>query len=140
MRDHVIAESDIPNIGGKLKQLLIANGIQTAADVQPNRIQRIGGFGPDRTANLLAWRESVAASFRFDPSTGISDPHRRDLDHKYRRSHEAIMADIERTVQNLENLDGWANQQIMSLIPELRSALAEWVVAKANLDLMDSPQ
>ena len=62
------------------------------------------------------------------------------MNEKYRRNQEALLADIERAIQNLESLDGWANKQIMNLIPELRSALAEWVGAKANLDLMDSPQ
>ncbi len=73
LRNHPLSEAMIPGIGGGLKRTLISIGIQSAADVDIDKIAQYQGFGPSRRAALENWRQSVENSFRFDPKKGI-DP------------------------------------------------------------------
>jgi DNA-binding helix-hairpin-helix protein with protein kinase domain len=59
-------------VGDAKAAVLQSNGIETAADVVPNRIIQISGFGPKTVDSLVQWRKRLEQSFRFDPSRGIS--------------------------------------------------------------------
>jgi DNA-binding helix-hairpin-helix protein with protein kinase domain len=62
-----------------LTATLASYGIETAADVDASIAGKVLGFGPARTADLLAWRAQVESLFRFDPSKGV-DPADRQWD------------------------------------------------------------
>ncbi len=51
-------------------------GIETAADVTPEALQGVPGFGQrlgrQRVAALLGWRQTLEQQFRYDPPQGVS--------------------------------------------------------------------
>jgi hypothetical protein len=47
-------------------------GIETAADVDYNRLINIPGFGPSTAASLMDWRRDVQARFRFNPAQDVN--------------------------------------------------------------------
>ena len=72
LRRHPIQHANIVGIGpGRLAVLRVC-GIATALDVDPRRIQLVPGFGPDLSARLVAWRQSVEARVQFDPTRDVS--------------------------------------------------------------------
>ncbi|MER8470353.1 hypothetical protein NKH23_13105 [Mesorhizobium sp. M1328] len=71
-----ISSAKIESIGPGKKQVLESYGIETALDVERNKLYSVPGFGPKTAQKLLNWRKSVEARFVFDPSRAI-DP--RDI-------------------------------------------------------------
>jgi DNA-binding helix-hairpin-helix protein with protein kinase domain len=67
-----IATARIKGIGPAKVTILQSYGIETALDVNQQRVLGISGFGPKTVANLLAWRQTCEQSFRFDPQKGVS--------------------------------------------------------------------
>lgn len=64
-KDHldrqIIARSSIAGIGPSRKAVLASFGIETASDVEEQRIRRIPGFGPHLAKQLMRWRNDCAA-------------------------------------------------------------------------------
>jgi DNA-binding helix-hairpin-helix protein with protein kinase domain len=63
---HFIKDANIKGIGEALTRRLAAWNIETALDVD-RRIYGVNGIGEKKALALLAWRESVARRFRFEP-------------------------------------------------------------------------
>jgi peptidoglycan hydrolase-like protein with peptidoglycan-binding domain len=70
---HDIDQVRIKGIGNARKITLKSYGIETAADVDYNRILAISGFGPVIANSLVDWQQKVKLGFRFDPNLAI-DP------------------------------------------------------------------
>jgi DNA-binding helix-hairpin-helix protein with protein kinase domain len=62
---------EISGIGSGRQAILMANGIETACDIERSRVLRIRGFGPALVGNLLDWKHRMSAGFRFDPKEKI---------------------------------------------------------------------
>jgi DNA-binding helix-hairpin-helix protein with protein kinase domain len=89
-----IDKHQIPRIGAGLKATLVSYGIETAADLTATAIDRVPGFGQARIRDLLGWRATVEARFRFDPSRGIDPSEVARLD----QSFAAKRSNIERSI------------------------------------------
>jgi len=68
----LIADAKIAKIGSGRKAVLGSFGIQTAADIEPQRISAIQGFGPTLVSSLMVWRQSVANKFIFNAREPIN--------------------------------------------------------------------
>ena len=73
----MLERADIDGIGPTRAAMLQSYGIETAADIEAQVIQKIPGFGPAYTERLLDWRRSVESRFHFDATRGIG---RADID------------------------------------------------------------
>ena len=82
-----IASTDIPHIKEGRKAMLSAYGIDSAADVTRPALEGVPGFGSFLIAQLLNWRQSLEATFKFNPGQGIdpADIQRVDRDIVKRR-------------------------------------------------------
>lgn len=68
-----ITQAKVSGVGEARKLTLRSYGIETAADLDYNKIVAIRGFGPATANNLIKWRRTAEAKFAFDPSRPI-DP------------------------------------------------------------------
>lgn len=68
-----IDRGKIALIGDARVAMLASYGVETAADIDRNKIRSIPGFGETITKNLLAWRKEHEKNFRFNPNQGV-DP------------------------------------------------------------------
>ena len=68
----LIANAKINKIGSGRKAVLASFGIQTAADIDPQKISAIQGFGPALIAELTAWRQGLAQKFVFNASEPVN--------------------------------------------------------------------
>lgn len=82
-----IASKDIPHIKEGRKAMLSAYGIDSAADVTRSALEGVPGFGSFLIAQVLSWRQSLEATFKFNPGQGIdpADIQRVDRDIVKRR-------------------------------------------------------
>lgn len=89
-----IEDADIQGIGPGRKMTLESYGIETAEDIDSNRIANVPGFGPKMANKLIRWRRSVEAHFVFDSSKAIEprDIARIEQDIVTRRSKIEVSA------------------------------------------------
>ena len=90
LSSYFINDHTIPNIGSGRKATLVSFGVETAADIDQRRIQKIRGFGSSLTNELVQWRKKVESNFVFDASKGIDPVDMRALDQKYRQQQAKI--------------------------------------------------
>jgi DNA-binding helix-hairpin-helix protein with protein kinase domain len=134
LRSFFIADATIDKIGEGRKQTLAAYNVLTAFDIDPHLILQIKGFGPAYTSNLVAWRESVAKQFKFDPKSGVPEADLRALAARYRKAQADLFGELEAKLTELEGLAPAAKAQLLALEPELRTATAALRQAEADFD------
>jgi DNA-binding helix-hairpin-helix protein with protein kinase domain len=132
LRSHFIADATIDKIGEGRKQTLAAYNILTAFDVDPNAILQIKGFGPAYTSNLVAWRESVAKQFRFNPKSGVPEADLRALAARYRKAQADLFRELETMLIELEGSAPAVRAALRGMEPDLRSATAALRQAEAD--------
>lgn len=71
-----IAHAKIEGVGQGKKQILESYGIETALDVEWNKLMNVPGFGPKTSHKIVSWRTNLERRFVFDPKKAI-DP--RDI-------------------------------------------------------------
>jgi DNA-binding helix-hairpin-helix protein with protein kinase domain len=138
LRSHFIADATIDKIGEGRKQTLAAYNILTAFDVDPNAILQIKGFGPAYTSNLVAWRESVAKQFRFNPKSGVPEADLRALAARYRKAQADLFRELETKLTELEGLAPAIRAALRGMEPNLLSATAALRQAEADESALHS--
>ncbi len=99
LRQRRIEDASIPGIGTKLKERLMAAGIVTAADVDPQRIRQVEGIGEakarelDDWATLHRWQAEALAPAALPPLMKGS------IATKYRVLRESLTATRESTAR-----------------------------------------
>ena len=104
----LIEDAHIPGVGEKLTLTLQVWGVETAADVSYAHISAVDGFGPKRTADLLAWRTGLETSFRRLPQAQRNIPTLQ-LDQQYAQKR----LQLERSLRNGPEALKETNKQII---------------------------
>jgi DNA-binding helix-hairpin-helix protein with protein kinase domain len=90
LRTRFLSDYKIPGIGPNREVLLASYGVETAYDVEEERIRAIRGMGPVLTGNLLAWKRKGLKGFRFDPKAEMPEPEMRAVTFKYKQTEEVL--------------------------------------------------
>jgi DNA-binding helix-hairpin-helix protein with protein kinase domain len=127
-----IDHAAIAGIGPGRKATLASYGIETAADVEKNKVLAVPGFGPTMTDKLLEWRRAIERNFRFDPARGV-DPHLiitidQELATNKRKVEQALMIGATALMQAKHQVD----QQQALLRRELEEATKSLVQARVD--------
>lgn len=128
-----IQDHSIPKIGAGRKAILVSYGIETAADIDPNKIIRIRGFGASLTNELMQWRKSLEGKFRFDPSKGIDPADIAALDQKFRQERIRIEGSLLAIPEMLGNLRRQILLRREALRPQVEEAAKALAQARADL-------
>jgi hypothetical protein len=62
---HLIRNAKIKGVGPAKEAALISFGIESAADIDLNRLMAVPGFGPVISQNLIQWRQSIERRFTY---------------------------------------------------------------------------
>ncbi len=117
----LIANAKIKKIGSGRKAVLASFGVQTAADVDKQKIAGIQGFGPALIAELMAWRQNVANKFVFNASEPVNQNdlfalkarianRKADLDKRIRASTANLQQTSAASLSHRAKLTKVANQ------------------------------
>ena len=70
-----------------------AHGIDNAAEVNVSALEAVPGFGSFLIMQLLTWRQSLEAKFKFDPGRGVdpADVRRVDMEIAKRGAEIALL-------------------------------------------------
>jgi hypothetical protein len=122
----------IPKIGSGRKAVLASFGVETAADIEHNRLESIQGFGPALISSLMTWRKALERKFVFNPHepTNPADIARLkatlaskkvDLENRFRTA-----------VASLQQAAHWALDQRKALLASANAAFANYKQAEAD--------
>ncbi len=136
LREMLLADANIEQIGPTRKASLASFGIETAADLTEQNINRVPGFGPRLVERLLQWRESRAREFRFDPNRGVPISTLQELARRYKLLRQDAADRLRRGDIELANLVNGANNYLNSLSRNVLRLAYELAQAQADLDLM----
>jgi DNA-binding helix-hairpin-helix protein with protein kinase domain len=119
--NYQIAHARIKGLGTTRKATLRSYGVETAADVQPARIQQISGFGPSITGLLIAWRMSIERKFVFDPRQPINPADIAQIRADVARKKSALEASLQKALIDLRG----ASSETQTLRNSLKSSAVQ---------------
>lgn len=128
-----IDRADIKDVGQARKAALRSFGIETAADVERNRVRQVRGFGERLTAAMLDWRKSCERRFTFNPNRAVSEAERAQLRSKFAAKKASIEGQLSNGASELHRFSREATVKATGL-----KAQAEWAaqkLAQAQADL-----
>lgn len=117
-----ISNTTIPSIGITRRALLLSFGIETAADVETERIRYIPSFNSKVHQELLDWRQRLQAWFVFDAKQGLDPQDVLRLKHQFAAKRMQLQSDLRAGVGQLKALRGDLQQQYQQLESVLNAA------------------
>jgi DNA-binding helix-hairpin-helix protein with protein kinase domain len=136
LRAHFLVDQVIVGIGPVRKQILLADGIETAFDIDVRRVLAIKGFGPKVAQALLAWRLRLEQSFHYDPTQALPEATRRPINRRYRQLQKQVFDRLRGLASGLralrEDCHGLINR-LQNRVPGLATGLAE---ARVDLEAL----
>jgi DNA-binding helix-hairpin-helix protein with protein kinase domain len=133
LRTCFISEHDIDRIGPGRQALLASYGIETADDVEEERLRGVRGIGPVLAGNLLAWKRKMRAQFKYDPQAVVPEAETRAVVLKYKQLEEGLRGQLQRGVGELEMLAGRTEEQLRPVQTWIETTLAQAAQAEADL-------
>lgn len=128
-----IDSANISGIGPTRKAALSSFGIETAADVNRNRVMQVRGFGEALTSTLLDWRASCERRFKFNPAAAASPLDKNAIHIKFAAKRATLESSLSAGPAELQKFCQSAMAQQTKLKPLLEAAARE--VAQAEADL-----
>lgn len=128
----LIEDAKIPGVGRAKKATLLSFGIETAADVEWDRVIVLRGFGDALTGAMVAWRATCERRFVFDPSRSVSPADiaavRTNIAVR-RNALQALLAsgaaELQRLARDSQNRTQAQEQQLVSAGQRLAQARAD---------------
>ncbi|OAI41459.1 hypothetical protein AYO40_03110 [Planctomycetaceae bacterium SCGC AG-212-D15] len=133
LENKYLCDHKVSGIGESRQTVLASYGIETAADISSEEIDKVPGFGPALTANLLEWRVLMEREFRFDPKTGIPAEAVRALEIKYFQLRQLREGELQQGPSQLKIYSSQADQHLAVIMKQIESAVL--VLTKAEVDV-----
>jgi DNA-binding helix-hairpin-helix protein with protein kinase domain len=138
LQTQFISDNEIPGIGPAREAILRSNGIETAQDIDRNRILAIDGFGEVLSGALLAWKEKVTRQFRFNAAAAVERNELAQLVLRYKQAQRRIEVRLPTALAELRACSARAEghlQHLYARIPRLMEQLAQ---AKVDLEVLST--
>lgn len=116
-----IEKADILGVGPGRKATLESYGVETAADILDHTLRNVPGFGPKLRGNLVAWRRTIEAKFRFDPSKGVDPQDKMRVEQEVLSERTSLENQMRKAALELRQV----HQQIMLTRTSMRAAVEE---------------
>ena len=117
-----VSDTTIPSIGVTRRAMLLSFGIETAADIEVERLRYIPSFSPKVRYELLDWRQRLQAWFVFDANQGVDPQDVLRLKHQFARKRTRLQSELRAGVGQLKVWRGDLQQQYQQLAPVLVAA------------------
>ena len=131
-----IDQTNIPGVGPGRKAALRSFGIETAADVDRNRIRQVKGFGESLTRAVVDWRASCERKFNFNPNNAVSEADRNAVRARFGARKATLEVALRGAVAELQKLRQMAAARAASLEPQLEQAARRLAQTRKDLSLL----
>jgi DNA-binding helix-hairpin-helix protein with protein kinase domain len=137
--DHFrIADAKLQDIGADKLITLQAYGLETAADVSRESLQRVPGFSGALSYRLLSWRQSLEQRFVFNPAQAVTPNDRYTVEQEI----HSIRLKLEQELANGPSYLRVLAQEILAARGALQGKLEEarLVLRQTEADLREAAQ
>jgi len=131
LKDH-----SIPGVGSTRKATLASFGIETAADVNWNKIISINRFGKALTGTIVKWRKSIEQRFVFNPTKGVDPADIAALNQRFSQKLRQVEGQLLSGPEQLNLLKEQIARQRTQLLPLIKIAAQQLAQAEADLSIM----
>lgn len=131
-----IDQADIKDVGPARKAALRSFGIETAADVERNKVRQVRGFGERLTAALVDWRKSCERRFTFNPNQAVSDTERAQLRSKFAGKKASLERQLSNGPPELQRFSKEATVRAAGLKTQAEWAAQKLAQAQADLSAL----
>lgn len=131
-----IDSASISGVGPARKAALRSFGIETAADINRNRIRQVRGFGDSLTRAVMDWKASCERRFTFNPKTAVSDADKNAVKVKFAARRATIETELNNGAQELQRFRQAASSRASNLRPQLDQAAQRLAQAQKDLSLL----
>jgi DNA-binding helix-hairpin-helix protein with protein kinase domain len=128
-----ISDAKIDGVGPGRTATLASYGVETAADVEYNRVLGIPGMGPEVTNNLVAWRSAIERRFTVNKAEGVPADERQTLLLKYAQFRQQLEIKLRAGPGKLQKLDTQLQRSLAELGPQIDGDYL--AVAQAYVDV-----
>lgn len=128
-----IDQAKVSGVGEARRLTLRSFGIETAADVDYNRVVAIKGFGPSTANNLVKWRRAAEAKFTFDPGKAVDPQDIASVKAEIAKSRSDIVTRLNQTAGMLQKAERDARASRAALDPRYTAAWAAFRQAEVDL-------
>lgn len=132
---YFIDSASIHGVGPAKKAALRSFGIETAADVQWNKVRAVKGFGDVLTRAVVDWRKACERKFVFNAAQAVTEADRNAVRGKLLVRRRAIEANLLAGAAELQRMSSEANGRTTALRSQLQVAAQEFAQAKADAAL-----
>ncbi|WP_323143568.1 helix-hairpin-helix domain-containing protein [Massilia phyllosphaerae] len=130
---YFIEVASIPGVGPAKKAALRSFGIETAADVQWNKVRSVKGFGEVLTRAVVDWRKACERKFVFNPAQAVTEADRNAVRAKLMVQRKGLEASLLAGVTELQRMSTEVNGRTAALRNQLQAAAQEFAQARADL-------
>jgi len=129
-----VEDAKLHNIGPARSAELRSWGIDTAADVDRDRILQIPGFGPTMVQRLVNWRRQLEKRFRYKSAQNTNRRDVQRIDRDLARRRTQLMTDLRAGIGPLEDMSKTIRDARARLRPQIEAAFEARMLAKVKLD------
>jgi DNA-binding helix-hairpin-helix protein with protein kinase domain len=134
LQEQLIESADIKQIGPGRVAMLSAYGIDTAWDVEIQRVRQVPQFGPKLTDRLVAWRQERERAFVYDPSRPLPQEAVVRLDKEIEDAQRRLVDDMRRALRALQAAHASEPAVAATAAQHLRAA--KLMVLQAEADVL----
>lgn len=133
---HFIDSATIKGVGPAKKAALRSFGIETAADVDWNKVRNVQGFGDVLTRAVVDWKKSCERQFVFNPRTAVSDADKNVVRSQIAARKKVLEASLSSGASELQRFRQEATMKAAALRPQLESAAQRLAQAQADRSVL----
>jgi DNA-binding helix-hairpin-helix protein with protein kinase domain len=122
----------ILKVGDGRKQMLISYGIDSAADVTWESLDRVPGIGPKIARSIMEWRKGQEGKFRFDPQKAVPRVEIEKLDREIRARQSQLEQSLKSGVQGAVAIHSTIIARRKNYLTQLEQAVRQFVQARLN--------
>jgi len=130
---HYIRDATLAGIGPGRRAMLASYGIDTAADVSWQSLEKVDGIGTRNAVTLVTWRDSLVSRFVFNPRLGIDRTEIVKLDRRIEERRSQLEQTLTAGVTVLEQIRRRIVDARTSLQAENKQALLALLQAEEDM-------
>jgi len=137
LRNCFISSARINGVGPGRIAALESYGIESAYDVQKQRVLNVPGFGNKMTQRLLSWRQQKQREFCFNPAKGVPQTDLQALEMKYAQKRSQCERAFQYGPRELLQISNAAKAEVHRLDKVVARLEFEAAQTEADLQVFD---
>ncbi len=130
----LLRSADIGGIGSSRKAMLLAYGIETAADVTVSRVLAIPGFGPSLASELMQWRLHCLTRFNVNLKPTLDPSELMRIDRTLDAERSVLQLQLTAGLKDLERIASEITVDLDNLSSKMMQSAA--LEAQISVDLV----